>query len=243
MGTERYSSETLKIVSNKQKIATLPELKLALGTDIDRTVFRKLETLSYRTSYSHSGKYYTLDEIAQFDESGLWFYKGVCFSRHDTLMETIATFVNKSEKGYTASELRTILRVPVENPLLLLFQKGNIYRKKLSQFYIYFSADPKTKRKQILFRQDLESEAKQYSQRTATIRFISLLDEKQRRLYAGLEAIKLGYGGNKQVAENLGLDAHTVAKGKQELLEETYKEHEIRGVGGGRLAIKKKFLK
>jgi len=39
-------------------------LKQALGTEADATVFRKLAELSYRTSYSHRGRFYTLDEIA-----------------------------------------------------------------------------------------------------------------------------------------------------------------------------------
>ncbi len=33
------------------------------------------------------------------------------------------------------------------------------------------------------------------------ILFFSLLDEKQRRLYAGLEAVRLGYGGDRRAAE------------------------------------------
>ena len=43
----------------------MPELKKALGTDADVTVFRKLQQLAYRTSYSHRGSYYTLDETAR----------------------------------------------------------------------------------------------------------------------------------------------------------------------------------
>lgn len=240
MRTESYSSEALKILLDKQKIATLPELKIALGTDIDRTIFRKLKELSYRSSYSNSGKYYTLDEIAQFDEYGLWFYKGVSFSQHGSLIKTIVNFVSNSENGYTASELETMVKVSVKDSLLLLCKKGDIYRKKLSQFYIYFSVDPKIRRKQILFRQDLESEVDTSSDRTATILFLSLLDEKQRRLYAGLESLKLGYGGNKKVASYLGVDVHTVAEGKREFLERTYKEQGTRQAGAGRNSIKKK---
>jgi hypothetical protein len=36
--------------------------------------------------------------------------------------------------------------------------------------------------------------------KAAMILFFSLLDERQRRLYAGLEAHKLGYGGDRKVA-------------------------------------------
>ena len=36
--------------------------------------------------------------------------------------------------------------------------------------------------------------------RAGILLFFSLLNERQRRLYAGLEAAKLGYGGDKQIA-------------------------------------------
>ena len=64
-----YQSEDLDRLLRKHKIATLDDLKAVLGTDVDSTVFRKLNELAYRTSYSHRGSYYTLDEIAQFDTS------------------------------------------------------------------------------------------------------------------------------------------------------------------------------
>jgi len=47
----------LRKLLRSQKIATLPELKQALGTTVDTTVFRKLEELSYHSSYSHRGRW------------------------------------------------------------------------------------------------------------------------------------------------------------------------------------------
>ena len=49
--------------------------------------------------------------------------------------------------------------------------------------------------------------------RAAIILFYSLLDERQRRLYAALESLKIGHGGDRRIAELLGLDAGTVARG------------------------------
>ena len=49
--------------------------------------------------------------------------------------------------------------------------------------------------------------------KAAIVLFYSLLDEKQRRLYAGVEAMKLGHGGDQQIAELLGMDPSTVAMG------------------------------
>ena len=72
MNTVHYPTERLEILLHDQKVATMPQLKAALGTPVTQTVLRKLGPLSYRTSYSHCGTYYTLDSIAHFDELGLW---------------------------------------------------------------------------------------------------------------------------------------------------------------------------
>ena len=56
----------------KRLIATMDMLKKTVGTVADLTVFRKLRELDYCTSYSHRGRFYTLRELAEFDENGLW---------------------------------------------------------------------------------------------------------------------------------------------------------------------------
>ena len=76
--------------------------------------------------------------------------------------------------------------------------------------------------------------------KAAIILFFSMLNEKQRRLYAGLEAAKYGHGGDRRIAEFLGLDVHTVAKGRKELLEGTVDRNGVRSAGGGRNRVEKK---
>ena len=80
MRPTRFHPEPLKRLLHRVHIATMTELKQALGTSSDATVFRKLEGLFYASSYSHRGSYYTLREIAEFDEYGLWSHRGVHFS-------------------------------------------------------------------------------------------------------------------------------------------------------------------
>jgi len=48
-----FRSDELRSLLLRSKIATLDELKQALGTEVDVTVFRKLKPLDYVTSYSH----------------------------------------------------------------------------------------------------------------------------------------------------------------------------------------------
>ena len=77
-----FRSDELRSLLLRSKIATLDELKQALGTSVDITVFRKLRPLDYLTSYSHRGRYYTLREIARFDDNGLWSQAAVLPFRH-----------------------------------------------------------------------------------------------------------------------------------------------------------------
>jgi len=72
------------------------------------------------------------------------------------------------------------------------------------------------------------------------ILYFSLLNEKQRRLYAGLESLKLGYGGDTKVAEFLGMNPHTVARGREQLLSEEFEQERVRKVGAGRKSSEKK---
>ena len=52
----------------------------------------------------------------------------------------------------------------------------------------------------------------------AIVLFASLLDERERRLCAGLESLKCGWGGDTRIASLLGIDAATVARGRKQLL-------------------------
>ena len=94
-----FSADVLRRFLRKNRIATLPQLKQLLGAEADITVFRKLKELSYRSSYSHRGSFYTLEEIPTFDERGLWSFDSVCFSRLGTLVATAEDCVLRSEAG------------------------------------------------------------------------------------------------------------------------------------------------
>ena len=72
MKTQSFPVDRLVSLFKKQKIATISELKEALGSNCSMTVFRRLRELEYITSCSHSGKFYSLNRIAKFDYMGLW---------------------------------------------------------------------------------------------------------------------------------------------------------------------------
>jgi hypothetical protein len=234
----------------RHKIATLPELKSTLGGAADLTVFRKLKLLDYLSSYTHRGRYYALRETARFDDAGLWSHDAVWFSRYGTLVATIEAFVNQSTRGWFADELADTLHVEVQDPLHDLVRAGRPRRSEVAGRFLYTSADSRQSRDQLRTRQTAQSvplvsdaSALQVSPdelKAAILLFYSLLDEQQRRLFAGLESMKLGHGGDTVLAEFLGLDPHTVARGRQQLLDQQVTTGRTRRSGGGRKLVEKK---
>ena len=96
MALEKFQSRDIHGLLKKSKVCTLEEIKKALGTESPITVFRKLRELAYQTSYSHSGKYYTLKSTCEFDGDGLWVFRKAWFSVYGTLIDTAKQFGNHS---------------------------------------------------------------------------------------------------------------------------------------------------
>ena len=73
--------------------------------------------------------------------------------------------------------------------------------------------------------------------KTIEQQFFETLDEKQKRLYAGLRANERGYFGVRQVSEELGLHPHTIRAGQKDLVALSQGAEILRRVrkaGGGR---------
>ncbi len=252
--TIKNDANTLKTLLQKKKTATIEELKSILDTSVNMTIFRKPKKISYITSYSHAGKYYTLPEIPDFDENGIWNNNSVMFSIHGSLQKTAQAFVENSEGGYSARELKKILRVEVKEPLLNLYRLKQLYRKKIQDCYVYFSVLPQIRKNQFLHRNKKKAEfetqmdklgGKSLSEKIvkSIFLFFTTLNEKQQRLYAGLESLKIGNGGDKKVASMLGMDPHTVARGRSEIQIGIVETNRIRKKGGGRIPVEKKSRK
>jgi len=245
-----FHEGALVALVQKQEIATIDEMKRAMGTSSTMTVFRRLKALGYRTSYSHRGKYYTLAGTAQFDKDGLWSCRSVWFSAHGNLIQTAEDFVDQSSAGLTASELQALLHVDVKQALLHLVREKRISREKLGTSYVYMAYQKGRRKNQQLRRLDQQGafavatsplrEELSQELNAAIVLFYSLLDEQQRRLYAGLEAFKLGHGGDREIAKFLGLDVHTVARGRRELFGSQVQWEGVRSKGAGRPALEKK---
>ena len=71
-------------------------------------------------------------------------------------------------------------------------------------------------------------------------RFYATLSEKDRRRYAGIEAMKLGHGGISYISQLLECDRDTVVQGMEEVTGlpiDSQPENRVRQVGGGRKRV------
>jgi hypothetical protein len=226
----------LKQVFKQKTILTMPEMKGIIGTNVNMTVYRILCKLPYISSYSHAGKYYTLNTIAEFDKLGLWEYDKVYFSRFGTLKNTIIKILNSSHIGYTANELTEILKIPVYNVVLNLYKERKLDREQVGNQYVYVAVS-KGKAQLQKWKEEKIAYGSNYDAYLSL--FLSSLNEKQRRWYAGLESLKIGYGGDKIISQRTGLDVKTVVKGRKELEFKEIDIERIRKFGAGRPSIKK----
>jgi len=222
-------------------VLTMENLKAILQTTSRMTVFRKLKHLPYKTSYSHCGKYYTLDSIANYDNNGTWAYNQIYFSKYGTLKNTVLHSIEKSSSGFTSYELEEFLRVPVHNTVLDLWKNRKIRREQIAKNYIYLSVKEgdtqfDLRKQDITIKNDMF--AKDVSDEYLAL-FMSLLNEKQKRLFAGYESIKIGYRGDKIISQKTGLNIKTVSRGRKELLSKDIDVEKIRKTGAGRPSLKK----
>jgi PAS domain-containing protein len=160
-------------------------------------------------------------------------------------------FVNRAFAdmfGYTAAELTRTLHVQCPHALTALARLGRVARERIQHAYVYFNGEQAGRRQQRLERQSHRDslsllvgnpELAVAEAKAAIVLFLSALDERQRRLYAGLESLKTGHGGDAYIAELFGLDRHTVARGRAELLAQVAPPAGVRRRGGGRPAIKR----
>ena len=160
------SRRALLRLFRRKRIVSLDALFGALRTRSRMSVFRRLSALGYLTSYSHAGRYYTIDEVPEFDDDGLWHHQGVCFSRHGSLKNTVEHLISDSEAGRTHHELELSLRVRVHNTLLDLVEEERIGRVQLVNYYLYVNAKRRKAKAQVARRKEeleavaLEGEAK-----------------------------------------------------------------------------------
>jgi hypothetical protein len=150
------SENALRSYFRKHRVAEISELFRLLGTRSRMSVFRRLKAIGYRSSFNHAGRYYTLSDVPQFDQWGLWFHGDAGFSCAGTLKATVVELVEGSAAGMTPKDLLALLKLPVANTLYNtlheLRRKARIQRQELGGYHLDVSADRQRANKQLMAR-------------------------------------------------------------------------------------------
>lgn len=141
------SSNTLP----KEKIASLFSTQAcwqieSLATNLNYSVpsaRRFLSNIGYHRSFSHNGKWYTLQHVPKFNQDGLWFSDDIGFSRDGNLNKTLIRLITKSPAGMTSIDLKEKLRCRLHTVLVQLCRRGHIQREKFGRSFVYFAKDPR----------------------------------------------------------------------------------------------------
>jgi len=158
MSASRNLQQRLNRLFNRSPVADLQTIQQALGTASRTTVFRLLSERGYFTSYSHTGRYYTLAHIPQFDAEGLWSHQEALFTKDHTLRATIVRIVHQASAGKIHAELRALLRLRVQDTLRQLTRDEQIGRVKLQGPFLYVSPEQDRAQRQIQQRHQLLQE-------------------------------------------------------------------------------------
>ena len=136
-----YPNLIRKLLQSKT-VMSLKQIRHDIPDRPRSSLFRDLKKIELLTSYSHAGQYHALKSMVKFNPNGLWFYEQVSFSKYGTLKNTLVEIISTSPVGMTHKELKTLLRIQVQNSLTHLIKTQLLQRRLLSEkIFVYLSHD------------------------------------------------------------------------------------------------------
>ena len=105
------------------------------------SVRRFLSAAGYYSSFTHNGKWYTLQTTPRFNRDGLWFHNEIGFSKTGSLTDTLIGLITNSQAGLTAEQVGDKLHSRCHSVLVGLYRQNKLQRQKAGRSYIYLAAD------------------------------------------------------------------------------------------------------
>lgn len=132
---KEFNVLTLEQVSRKNKCSI-------------RTVQRRFAKLSVLRSYNKNSRYYTLADIPDFNNNGIWRYQDILFSKYGNLKQTVKHLILVSDRGLNGNEIGEIVKLSPRSFMHHFREMEGVFREKYEGAYVYFSNDPPTYAKQ-----------------------------------------------------------------------------------------------
>lgn len=122
------------------KIFKIGDLASKLSCSVP-TARLRLKSWKTCTSYNQNGRFYTLPQVPEFNQHGLWRYKDIAFSKHGNLKKTIIHLIRVSLAGLTGRQLGKLLGLSPQSFMHHFSKCPGIRREKHGGVFIYFAAD------------------------------------------------------------------------------------------------------
>lgn len=147
MGTQPPPLELLVELFSHEKCWMIDDISKNLGYAVI-SIRRFLKQIGYFRSFTHNGKWYTLQSIPHFNKDGIWLHEDIAFSKHGNLTRTIIHMINKSPQGCTAKHLADKLHYSCHAVLTNMYKARLIDRVKFTHEFSYLSTNDKINRQQ-----------------------------------------------------------------------------------------------
>jgi hypothetical protein len=160
---DKKIGKKLRQLFRRKRVLTLAQIMEVVGERSTRTALRCLEQLDYISSYTHTRSYYTLKEVAAFNQDGFWHYGEIGFSVHGSLKDILVHLINTSDAGCTHSELEQLQKCRAHNALRELVKAEKLQRKTIDGIYVYTAAEPEQAKVQLNHRSKFPKEPAEHA--------------------------------------------------------------------------------
>ena len=146
--TEERRNVVENIIRSK-KIQTFEQILKQVNCS-EVTLRRDIRWMKGITSYTHQGRFVTLEDIPEFDHNDIWFYNNIGFTKFKTSLELIVHLINHSKEGLTREQIQKILKIQIFQQIQTLLKRNKLYRSKIGNKYIYLPEELSRNKKQKL---------------------------------------------------------------------------------------------
>jgi len=123
-------------IIRSKKIQTFEQILKQVSCS-EATLRRDILRLKGITSFTHQGRFVTLEDIPKFDKNGIWFYRKVGFTKYRNSLELIVHLINNSKEGMNREQIQEILKIQIFQQIQTLLKRNELYRCKIGNKYIY----------------------------------------------------------------------------------------------------------
>jgi hypothetical protein len=146
--TEERRNVVENIIRSK-KIQTFEQILKQVNCS-EVTLRRDIRWMKGITSYTHQGRFVTLEDIPEFDHNDIWFYNNIGFTKFKNSLELIVHLINHSKEGLTREQIQKILKIQIFQQIQTLLKRNKLYRSKIGNKYIYLPEELSRNKKQKL---------------------------------------------------------------------------------------------